>query len=107
MPLPLGYSLGDRHPFRCKMPSYHHPYRWYKSCPFASRSGLATPVQQLPLRELPEETLLLFLLGSRYYEADRLSETAWKLFGEAPMGWGRVQAICDYVNRHNRRSPAR
>jgi transglutaminase-like putative cysteine protease len=55
--------------------------------------------RQLPVPELPEETLL-FLLGSRYCETDRLSETAWKLFGHAPPGWGRVQAICDYVHRH-------
>ncbi len=55
--------------------------------------------QQTPVQDLPEETLL-FLLGSRYCETDRLSDTAWKLFANAPMGWGRVQAICDYVHRH-------
>ncbi|TMH26350.1 MAG: transglutaminase family protein [Betaproteobacteria bacterium] len=55
--------------------------------------------QQLSVSDLPEETLL-FLLGSRYCETDRLSETAWNLFGQAPKGWGRVQAICDYVHRH-------
>src|SRR2546425_9617186 len=55
--------------------------------------------QQIPVPDLPEETLL-FLLGSRYCETDRLSETAWNLFGQAPTGWGRVQAICDYVHRH-------
>jgi transglutaminase-like putative cysteine protease len=55
--------------------------------------------RQLPVPELPEETLL-FLLGSRYCETDRLSEAAWNLFGHAPTGWGRVQAICDYVHRH-------
>jgi transglutaminase-like putative cysteine protease len=55
--------------------------------------------QQLPVPDLPEETLL-FLLGSRYCETDRLSETAWTHFGQAPTGWGRVQAICDYVHRH-------
>jgi len=54
--------------------------------------------QQLSVQDLPEETLL-FLLGSRYCETDRLSETAWNLFGQAPTGWGRVQAICDYVHR--------
>jgi len=42
--------------------------------------------------ELPEETLT-FLLGSRYCETDRLSETAWSLFGQSPAGWGRVQAF--------------
>jgi transglutaminase-like putative cysteine protease len=55
--------------------------------------------RQLPVPELPEETLL-FLLGSRYCETDRLSETAWNLFGNAPTGWDRVQAICDYVHHH-------
>jgi transglutaminase-like putative cysteine protease len=55
--------------------------------------------QQIPVPDLPEETLV-FLLGSRYCETDRLSETAWKLFGQTPTGWGRVQAICDYVHRH-------
>lgn len=55
--------------------------------------------QQVAVQDLPEETLL-FLLGSRYCETDRLSETAWNLFGNAPTGWHRVQAICDYVHRH-------
>jgi transglutaminase-like putative cysteine protease len=54
---------------------------------------------QTPVPDLPEEALI-FLLGSRYCETDRLSETAWNLFGSAPAGWGRVQAICDYVHRH-------
>jgi len=66
-------------------------------------SGLPDPVvpdaQQVPVQDLPEESLL-FLLGSRYCETDRLSEIAWKLFGNGPTGWGRVQAICDYVHRH-------
>ena len=55
--------------------------------------------QQTPVHDLPDETLL-FLLGSRYCETDRLSETAWKLFGKRRPGWGRVQAICDYVHQH-------
>ncbi|MBK5103131.1 MAG: transglutaminase family protein [Burkholderiales bacterium] len=55
--------------------------------------------RQLAVQELPEEALL-FLLGSRYCETDRLSEAAWNLFGHTPMGWGRVQAICDYVHQH-------
>ena len=55
--------------------------------------------RQLPVENLPEE-VLLFLLGSRYCETDRLSEIAWNLFGNTPTGWGRVQAICDYVHNH-------
>jgi transglutaminase-like putative cysteine protease len=55
--------------------------------------------RQTPVTELPDETLM-FLLGSRYCETDRLSDAAWKLFGQSPPGWARVQAICDYVHRH-------
>ncbi len=55
--------------------------------------------RQTPVEQLPDETLL-FLLGSRYCETDRLSETAWQLFGNGPTGWARVQAICDYVHNH-------
>ncbi len=55
--------------------------------------------RQTPVEELPDETLL-FLLGSRYCESDRLSEVAWQLFGNSTTGWGRVQAICDYVHGH-------
>ena len=55
--------------------------------------------EQVMVPDLPEETLT-FLLGSRYCESDRLSETAWSLFGQSPAGWGRVQAICDFVHQH-------
>ncbi|MDF3067952.1 MAG: transglutaminase [Polyangiaceae bacterium] len=54
---------------------------------------------QHQLQLLPEE-VLVFLLGSRYCETDRLSETAWRLFGATPPGAARVQAVCDYVHRH-------
>jgi transglutaminase-like putative cysteine protease len=55
--------------------------------------------EQHPVESLPDETLV-FLLGSRYCETDRMTETAWKLFGQSPTGWGRVQAICDFVHGH-------
>ncbi len=54
---------------------------------------------QHPVQDLPEETLV-FLLGSRYCETDRLSEIAWSLFGQTAPGWQRVQAICDFVHDH-------
>jgi transglutaminase-like putative cysteine protease len=53
---------------------------------------------QHEVQDLPEETLV-FLLGSRYCETDLLSEVAWSLFDQSPMGWGRAQAICDFVHR--------
>jgi len=49
--------------------------------------------------ELPEEALV-FLLGSRYCDTDRLSPIAWDLFGKSAPGWARVQAICDFVHHH-------
>jgi transglutaminase-like putative cysteine protease len=55
--------------------------------------------QQHAVQDLPEETLV-FLLGSRYCDTDLLTQAAWDLFGQSAPGWGRVQAICDYV--HNR-----
>ena len=48
---------------------------------------------------LPADTLT-FLLGSRYCETDRLTQTAWDLFGGTPPGAARVKAICDYVHGH-------
>jgi transglutaminase-like putative cysteine protease len=66
-------------------------------------SGLPDAVHpdalQHAVEDLPAETLV-FLLGSRYCETDRLSETAWKLFGQTPLGWPRVQAVCDFVHGH-------
>lgn len=55
--------------------------------------------RQHPVEELPPDALV-FLLGSRYCETDRLSDTAWQLFGQGPTGWARVQAICDFVHNH-------
>jgi transglutaminase-like putative cysteine protease len=60
---------------------------------------VAPSAQQIPVPDLPEETLV-YLLGSRYCETDRLSEAAWDLFGNSPPGWARVQAICDFVHNH-------
>jgi transglutaminase-like putative cysteine protease len=54
---------------------------------------------QHAVEDLPNETLV-YLQGSRYCETDRLSETAWSLFEKSPPGWGRVQAINDFVHSH-------
>lgn len=66
-------------------------------------SGLPEPVfenaRESPLDQLPNE-VLVYLLGSRYCETDKLSEIAWSLFGATPRGWARVQAICDFVCHH-------
>ena len=76
---------------------------WISSDTVVRDSGATDEIvpsaQQHAVQALPEETLM-FLLGSRYCETDKLAEIAWKLFSSTPLGWARVQAICDYVNRH-------
>jgi len=56
---------------------------------------------QHDIRDLPDD-VLVFLLGSRYCETDRLSDTAWRMFGTTTPGWPRVQAILDYVHNQIR-----
>jgi transglutaminase-like putative cysteine protease len=53
---------------------------------------------QIPVHELPEEALV-FLLGSRYCDSDRMLDLAWELFGHTRPGWERVQAICDFAHQ--------
>jgi transglutaminase-like putative cysteine protease len=60
---------------------------------------IAVAAEQHPVNELPED-VVVYLLGSRYCETDRLTEAAWDLFGRGPAGAARVRAICDYVHRH-------
>ena len=54
---------------------------------------------QHAVQDLPDEAMI-FLLGSRYCETDRLSQIAWSLFQNTPLGWARVQAIADFVHNH-------
>jgi transglutaminase-like putative cysteine protease len=56
---------------------------------------------QRRVEDLPDE-MLIYLLGSRYCDTDRLSETAWSVFGQGPAGWGLVQNICDFVHERIR-----
>lgn len=59
----------------------------------------APDAPQHHVHDLPDE-VLIFLLGSRYCETDRLSNIAWSLFGNTLPGWARVQAICDFTHGH-------
>jgi transglutaminase-like putative cysteine protease len=66
-------------------------------------SGEPDPVVQDAVQheiaDLPDE-VLVFLLGSRYCDTDRLADFAWSRFSSTPPGWARVQAICDFVHDH-------
>lgn len=61
--------------------------------------ALRPDARQNPVETLPDE-ILVYLLGSRYCDTDRLSEFAWARFGHGPTGWARVQAICDFTHAH-------
>lgn len=54
--------------------------------------------RQLPVEELPDD-VLVYLLGSRYCETDRLSDTAWGQFGHIEPGWTRLKAILDFAHK--------
>ena len=78
------------------------PGRLTISNTFVIRDGgepdLVVPeAEQHALEDLPDH-VLVFLLGSRYCDTDRLMDEAWALFGTTALGWARVQAICDYVH---------
>lgn len=58
--------------------------------------------RQHEVQELPSEALV-YLLPSRYCDSDsELRQVANGLFYSTPTGWPRVQAICDFVNKHIR-----
>jgi transglutaminase-like putative cysteine protease len=52
---------------------------------------------QAEVDDLPDD-VLMYLLGSRYCDTDKLATEAWKLFGQTEGGWLRVQAIMNYVH---------
>lgn len=58
------------------------------------RGAVETRPEHLP------DDVMMYLLGSRYCETDKLSNMAWSLFGGLQPGWDRVQAIVDFVHNH-------
>ena len=58
---------------------------------------VALDAAQRPVEELPDD-VLVFTLASRYCQVEALSSTAWHLFGSTPLGWGRVQAVCEWIH---------
>jgi len=53
--------------------------------------------RQHPVLELPVDNLT-YLLSSRYCEVDQMSNIATQLFGYTAPGWGRVQAIVNWIH---------
>lgn len=73
------------------------------SCDFVVENEAPAPLAaDMPchaVEELPDE-VLIYLLGSRYCETDRLADVAWPLFGHLPRDAGLVHAILDFTAGH-------
>jgi transglutaminase-like putative cysteine protease len=64
----------------------------------SGRPDLEDPAaREIPVDRLPPD-VLPYLMNSRYCEVDLLSNTASELFWNAPRGWQRVRAVCDWVH---------
>jgi transglutaminase-like putative cysteine protease len=59
--------------------------------------GVAPDAEQWPVEALPDDALM-YLLGSRYCDTQKLSDQAWSIFGRIDGGWARTKAICQYVH---------
>ncbi|MDE1918615.1 MAG: transglutaminase family protein [Sphingomonadales bacterium] len=73
------------------------------SCSFTIEDGftpdlVAPEAHAVPVSDLPDE-IMVYLLGSRYCETDRLADIAWPLFSRITPGWAQVQAIVAYTHQ--------
>jgi transglutaminase-like putative cysteine protease len=54
---------------------------------------------EIPVELLPHD-VINYIMPSRFCLPDELGHEAWQRFGSLTPGWGRVQAIVDYVHGH-------
>lgn len=54
---------------------------------------------EIPPEDLPDD-VLLYTMPSRFCLPDELGAEAWRVFGQMPKGYRRVQAILDHVHKH-------
>ncbi|MGO9750309.1 MAG: transglutaminase-like domain-containing protein [Solirubrobacteraceae bacterium] len=59
--------------------------------------AIVPDARETPVGSLPDD-VLSFVMPSRYCLPDELGHEAWQRFGDLPPGWGRVQAVIDYVH---------
>ena len=55
--------------------------------------------EEVPPALLPDD-VLVYTLASRFCQPDILGQQAWRRFGGMKPGWGRVQAVVDFVHQH-------
>lgn len=61
------------------------------------QESLPWGANQAQVNTLPD-SVLVYLLGSRYCDTDRLATQAWAQFGNIETGWPRVHAILNYTH---------
>jgi transglutaminase-like putative cysteine protease len=59
--------------------------------------AIASDAPYVPVDALPDSALL-YLLPSRYCPSDTLAQKAWQVVGNAPPGYGQVEAIRAWIN---------
>src|ERR1700722_13554293 len=103
VPISRFYDMNGNYSGRAVVPAGHVAF-----CNDAIVDDCGLPDLQVPkagqsnVQDLPQE-VLQFLFASRYCEVDsELKDIAWSLFSHTRPGWPRVQAVCDFVQRHIR-----
>jgi transglutaminase-like putative cysteine protease len=84
---------------RAVLPAGRSSFRYHGVMAVEDSTDAAAEARECPPDALPDHTLI-YTLPSRYCLPDVLGDEAWSRFGTLPPGYGRVQAICDYVHRH-------
>jgi len=65
----------------------------------AHRQDQPGDLHEVPVHQLPLE-VLQYIYPSRYCQSDRLIKLATAEFGAVPAGYGRVQYIAEWIQRH-------
>jgi len=71
----------------------------YRARVMVDRAPPHPNAEEVQIEELPH-AVLPDLLPTRYCEADRLASAAFKMFGDVPPGYPRVQAMSEWIYQH-------
>lgn len=69
----------------------------YKASVQRSVVDVPPDLPEVPVNEVPN-SVLHYLMPTRYCESDVMARAAMQLFGDLPQGIGRVQAIVDWIH---------
>jgi transglutaminase-like putative cysteine protease len=91
-------DLYGNEPRRLTLPSGRCTLRYDATLAIPAEPDETDPsAGELLVQDLPDD-VLVFTMPSRFCLSDEISDEAWERFGGVAPGWGRVQAICDWVH---------